>query len=105
MFVGAIELNNDAYQCQVGRATYIEKVQIWDSKTQKLSDFTTRFTSTVDIQRRLIYGSGFTFFLAPVGFQVPTNSAGGFLGLYNVTTINSPNQILHIEFDTNPDPD
>ncbi|XP_021631403.1 L-type lectin-domain containing receptor kinase IX.1 [Manihot esculenta] len=105
VFVGAIELNNDAYQCQVGRATYIEKVQIWDSKTQKLSDFTTRFTSTVDIQRRLIYGSGFTFFLAPVGFQVPTNSAGGFLGLYNVTTINSPNQILHIEFDTNPDPD
>ncbi|KAF2283877.1 hypothetical protein GH714_016752 [Hevea brasiliensis] len=102
--VGAIELNSDAYQCQVGRATYAEKVKIWDSKTQKLSDFTTRFTSTVDIQRRLFYSSGFTFFLAPVGFQVPMNSVGGFLGLYNITTMNSTNQILHVEFDTNSDP-
>ncbi|KAF2283872.1 hypothetical protein GH714_016705 [Hevea brasiliensis] len=103
-YVGAIELNSDTYQCQVGRATYAEKVKIWDSKTQKLSDFTTRFTSTVDIQRRLIYTSGFTFFLAPVGFQVPMNSAGGFLGLYNITTMNSTNQVLHVEFDTNSDP-
>ncbi|KAJ9177473.1 hypothetical protein P3X46_012689 [Hevea brasiliensis] len=102
--VGAIELNSDTYQCQVGRATYAEKVQVWDSKTQKLSDFTTRFTSTVDIQRRFIYTSGFAFFLAPVGFQVPVNSVGGFLGLYNITTMNSTNQVLHIEFDTNPDP-
>ncbi|KAJ9177472.1 hypothetical protein P3X46_012688 [Hevea brasiliensis] len=102
--VGAIELNSDTYQCQVGRATYEEKVKIWDSKTQKLSDFTTRFTSTVDIQRRLFYTSGFTFFLAPVGFQVPMNSAGGFLGLYNITTMNSTNQVLHVEFDTNSDP-
>ncbi|KAF2283878.1 hypothetical protein GH714_016754 [Hevea brasiliensis] len=102
--VGAIELNSDTYQCQVGRATYAEKVQVWDSKTQKLSDFTTRFTSTVDIQRRFIYTSGFAFFLAPVGFQVPVNSVGGFLGLYNITTMNSTNQVLHIEFDANPDP-
>ncbi|GAB4847190.1 hypothetical protein Ancab_026200 [Ancistrocladus abbreviatus] len=40
------------------------------------------------------YGYGLAFFMAPVGFQIPPNLYGGFLGLFNTTTSNSTrNQI------------
>ncbi|KAI6676297.1 hypothetical protein NL676_037093 [Syzygium grande] len=43
------------------------------------------------------------FFLAPVGFLIPPNSAGGgFLGLFNDSTFKagSQNQIVMVEFQT-----
>ncbi|GMY12055.1 L-type lectin-domain containing receptor kinase IX.1-like [Fagus crenata] len=47
------------------------------------------------------YGHGLAFFLAPVGFEIPPNSAGGFLGLFNTTTSDSSqNQIVLVEFDS-----
>ncbi|EEF35157.1 kinase, putative [Ricinus communis] len=73
--VGAIELNSDSYMCQVGRATYAEKVPIWDSQTNRLSDFSTHFTFFIDVLASPSYGSGLSFFLAPYGFPIPTNSA------------------------------
>ncbi|WCJ32025.1 Concanavalin A-like lectin protein kinase family protein [Euphorbia peplus] len=106
--VGGINLNSDTFQCQVGHATYAQNIKIWDSKTQKLTNFSTRFSSMVDVQRRgnNQYGSGFSFFLAPTDFRVPLNSAGAFMGLYNITTKNSSSsQIVHIEFDSVPDPE
>ncbi|KAJ7943780.1 putative Kinase [Quillaja saponaria] len=52
------------------------------------------------------YGHGLVFFLAPVGFQIPPNSAGGFLGLFNTTTSDSSrNQIVLVEFDSYPNPE
>ncbi|CAL1377525.1 unnamed protein product [Linum trigynum] len=40
------------------------------------------------------------------GKEKPANSADRFLGLYNLTTSNSArNQILHVEFDTFPNPE
>ncbi|XP_065875587.1 L-type lectin-domain containing receptor kinase IX.1-like [Euphorbia lathyris] len=105
--VGGIKLNSDTFQCQAGHATYAQKIKLWDSTTHELTNFSTRFSSIVDVQRREFnkYGSGFAFFLAPVDYRVPLNSAGGFLGLYNITTMNSsPGQIVHIEFDSVPDP-
>ncbi|XP_065873086.1 L-type lectin-domain containing receptor kinase IX.1-like [Euphorbia lathyris] len=104
-YVGAIELNSDSYMCQVGRATYAQKVPLWDSQTAKLSDFSTHFSFFIDVLASPSYGSGLSFFLAPSEFPIPTNSACGFLGLYNLTTINSTNnQIFHIEFDSYSDP-
>ncbi|CAM8891734.1 unnamed protein product [Rhodiola kirilowii] len=51
---------------------------------------------------RVDYGSGLAFFLAPVGFNIPPNSIGGFLGLFNTTTTDSSrNQIVSVEFDSN----
>ncbi|KAJ9177469.1 hypothetical protein P3X46_012685 [Hevea brasiliensis] len=104
--VGSVEFNSDTYMCQVGRITYAEKVPLWDPQTRKLTDFTNHFSFYVDVQGRTSYAAGFAFFLSPVGFHIPPNSAGGFLGLFNITTSDSPqNQIVHIEIDSFPNPE
>ncbi|XVE83033.1 hypothetical protein DITRI_Ditri16bG0054300 [Diplodiscus trichospermus] len=104
--VGALEFNKINYICRVGWATYAERVRIWDSNTGKLSDFTSRFTFTIDTQASSTYGHGAAFFLAPVGSQIPPNSAGGFFGLFNTTTSDSSmNQIVLVEFDSFPNPE
>ncbi|XP_058187122.1 L-type lectin-domain containing receptor kinase IX.1-like [Rhododendron vialii] len=103
---GAVEFNSLTYLCHVGWATYAERVQLWDSKTGKLSDFTTNFSFIIDTLESSTYGHGLAFFLAPVGFQIPPNSAGGFLGLFNTTTSNSAeNQMVTVEFDSYPNPE
>ena len=104
--VGAIEFNKINYLCRVGWATYAEGVRLWDSNTGKLSDFTSRFSVTIDTQGSSTYGHGVAFFLASVGSQIPPNSAGGFLGLFNTTTSDSStNQIVLVEFDTFSNPE
>ncbi|KAF8017582.1 hypothetical protein BT93_H2690 [Corymbia citriodora subsp. variegata] len=101
--VGAVNMTSYFYACHVGRATYNEKVRLWDSGSGKLSDFTTHFQFSIDAigKPQGPYGAGFAFFMAPVGFQIPVNSIGGFLGLFNTTNKDSSqNQIIHVEFDT-----
>ncbi|KAJ6933182.1 hypothetical protein NC651_008562 [Populus alba x Populus x berolinensis] len=104
--VGRIEFNSDTYMCQVGRAIYAKKVPLWDSSTTRLTDFSTHFSFDIDIEGRTSYAAGFAFFIAPVEFHIPPNSAGGFLGLYNITTSDSQqNHIVHIEFDSFANPE
>lgn len=111
--VGAIELINKInYLCRVGWATYPGKFPLYDPKTENLADFTTHFSFTIDTQDRPVYGHGIAFFLAPLGFQIPPNSAGGFLGLFNTTTtVDSPGgsggsyPIVVVEFDSFPNPE
>ncbi|PIN24242.1 Serine/threonine protein kinase [Handroanthus impetiginosus] len=102
---GKIELNKlDIYR--VGQIIYNGKVPIWDSNFGKLADFTTHFSFTIDTKNRSDHGDGIAFFLAPVGFRAPLNSAAFFLGLFN--TINpdvSQTQIVAIEFDSAPTTD
>nr|XP_043635071.1 L-type lectin-domain containing receptor kinase IX.1-like [Erigeron canadensis] len=99
--VGAIEFNKVNYLTRVGHAIYADTVPIWVRKTGKVTDFTTHFTFIIDTQAQSSYGHGLAFFLAPVGFQIPPNSAGGFLGLFNTTyTDSSRNQMIVIEFDS-----
>nr|KAJ0224068.1 hypothetical protein LSAT_V11C200079690 [Lactuca sativa] len=99
--LGDIEFNRVNYLNRVGQAVYADTIPIWDRKSGKVSDFTTRFTFIIDTQAQYSYGHGFAFFLAPVGFQTPRNSAGGFLGLFNTTYTDSPrNQMIVIEFDS-----
>ncbi|KAJ6705939.1 hypothetical protein OIU79_010572 [Salix purpurea] len=104
--VGRIDFNSDTYMCQVGRATYATKVPLWDSSTARLTDFSTHFSFFIDIEGRTSYAAGFAFFIAPVEFHIPPNSAGGFLGLYNMTTSDShQNHIVHVEFDSFANPE
>ncbi|XP_058772100.1 L-type lectin-domain containing receptor kinase IX.1-like [Vicia villosa] len=92
---------NELYTCQTGRVFYSEKVLIWNSKTGQLTDFTTHYTFIIDTQNRSSYGHGLAFFLVPFRFEIPLNSDGGFMGLFNTTTMDSPsNQIVHVEFDS-----
>ncbi|XP_076949899.1 L-type lectin-domain containing receptor kinase IX.1-like [Bidens hawaiensis] len=104
--VGTIEFNKVNYLTRVGQAIYHDTIPIWDRKSGKLTDFTTHFTFVIDTQGQSLYGHGFTFFLAPVTFQIPPNSAGGFLGLFNTTYTDSPrNQMIVIEFDSFVNPE
>ncbi|CAK7339757.1 unnamed protein product [Dovyalis caffra] len=103
---GSIEFNMVNYINRVGWATYPERVRLWDSSSGKVSDFTSHFTFTIDTLGAPNYGHGLAFFLAPVGFEIPPNSAGGFLGLFNTTTMKpSQNQIVSVEFDSFPNPE
>ncbi|XP_004509713.1 L-type lectin-domain containing receptor kinase IX.1-like [Cicer arietinum] len=99
---GEVDFNiNDKYTCQVGRVMYSKKVLLWDSKTGQLTDFTTHYTFVIDTQNSQTYGHGLAFFLATFGIEIPPNSSGGFLGLFNTTTMDSSsNQIVHVEFDS-----
>ncbi|KAJ7943779.1 putative Kinase [Quillaja saponaria] len=104
--VGAIEFNKFNYLCRVGWAIYAKKVPLWDSNTGKQSDFTSHYSFIIDTQGRSPYGHGLVFFLAPVGFQIPPNSAGGFLGLFNTTNSDSTrNQVVLVEFDSYSNPE
>ncbi|KAF3439166.1 hypothetical protein FNV43_RR18479 [Rhamnella rubrinervis] len=104
--VGAVEFNDVDYLCRVGRVISAERVRLFDAKTKELSDFATRFSFFIDTLGRTPYAAGFAFFLAPVGFQIPPNSAGGFLGLFNTTTSDSPqNRIVLVEFDSFSNPE
>ncbi|XWS41681.1 hypothetical protein CRYUN_Cryun17cG0103400 [Craigia yunnanensis] len=72
---------------------------LWDSSTGRLSDFNTRFSFDIYLEGST-YGHELAFFLATVGSQIPPNSVGGFLGLFNTTTSDSSqNQIVLVEFD------
>ncbi|GAU40349.1 hypothetical protein TSUD_154460 [Trifolium subterraneum] len=94
---------NELYSCQIGRVLYSEKVLIWDSKTGQLTDFTTHYTFIINTQNHTSYGHGLAFFMVPFGFEFPLNSDGGFMGLFNTTTMDSPgNQMVHVEFDSYP---
>ncbi|KAB2627949.1 L-type lectin-domain containing receptor kinase IX.1-like [Pyrus ussuriensis x Pyrus communis] len=95
------ELNNHPELFSVGRCTYTEPFHLWDSTTGSLASFSTHFSFTIQSYGRE-FGDGFAFFLAPVGFSIPPNSAGGGLGLFNSTTdfAKSENKIVTVEFDT-----
>ncbi|KAH1082565.1 hypothetical protein J1N35_022326 [Gossypium stocksii] len=104
--IGTIEFNLVNFINRVGWAAYADEVLLWDSETGKISDFNTRFSFEIDTQGVPLYGHGLCFFLAPVGSLIPPNSAGGFLGLFNTTTSDSPsNQIVSIEFDSFHNPE
>ncbi|MBA0696217.1 hypothetical protein Goari_002791 [Gossypium aridum] len=74
---------------------------MWDLKTGKLSDFSTRFAFSIDIQDASDYGHGFVFFLAAAGSQLQLNSRAGRLGLFNTSQwVSTLGQVVIVEFDT-----
>ncbi|KAA8537308.1 hypothetical protein F0562_027005 [Nyssa sinensis] len=104
--IGSVELSSANYYGTIGRATYTHRLQLWDSGTGILSHFTTQFSFIIGTQGSPLNGDGLVFFLAPVDFQIPPNSAGGFLGLFNYrNAFSSKNKIVLVEFDTFPNPD
>ncbi|PIN26208.1 Serine/threonine protein kinase [Handroanthus impetiginosus] len=81
--VGEIQFNSLIFAGRVAQVIYSGKVLLWDSNLKKLTDFTTRFPFTVDTQNSSEYGYGIAFFLAPIGFQIPPNSATEFDSFVN----------------------
>ncbi|KAK9949155.1 hypothetical protein M0R45_004692 [Rubus argutus] len=101
---GVVELNTAAGYFRVGWATYAEPLHLWEGSLA--ADFTTNFSFIVDTLNNTKFGDGFAFFLAPVHYPMPPNSAGCDLGLFNTTTRfeASQNQLVLVEFDTFSNP-
>ena len=81
---------------------YAEPVRLWDAKTGRLTDFTTHFTFVINAVNISEHGDGLSFLISKFQSNIPNNSSGGFLGLFNsATAFNmSLNQIVAVEFDT-----
>ncbi|KAJ4978152.1 hypothetical protein NE237_008932 [Protea cynaroides] len=87
---------NQSNIANFGRATYSKPIQLWDSTTGKLADFSTHCSFMINGSTIV---NGLAFFLAPNGSTAPPNSTGGFLGLVNSTSNNATN-IIAVEYDT-----
>ncbi|KAK0586169.1 hypothetical protein LWI29_002113 [Acer saccharum] len=82
-------------------------VPLWDSSTGQISNFTTRFSFVIDTLNSFTSGDDLAFFLAPFGYQIPQNSVGGCVGLFNTTQATASlfkSQVVLVEFDTFSDP-
>ena len=101
---GVVDMTRVDIQARVDWVIYAKNVPLWDSYTGKLTDFSTRFSFTIGSVGlgTSDFGDGLAFFLAPAGFDnIAPNTAGGGLGLFNVTTMRSPqNHIVLVEFDS-----
>ncbi|KAF8404744.1 hypothetical protein HHK36_009633 [Tetracentron sinense] len=105
-FDGSIQLTNHqvdlSTNMSAGRAIYKEPVRLWDSKTRRLTDFTTHFSFIIQAIDKFLPGDGLAFFLAPSNSSFPANSSGEFLGLFSKKTAfnRTENQIVAVEFDS-----
>ncbi|XP_030450922.1 L-type lectin-domain containing receptor kinase IX.1-like [Syzygium oleosum] len=102
---GSVELTDSTTpqpSFQVGRIQYSKPIDLWDSVTGRQADFFSRFSFTITPFNSTLYCDGMAFFLAPVGFTIPPNSGGPFLGLFNASTADGGprNQIVTVESDT-----
>ncbi|KAJ1406987.1 Serine/threonine-protein kinase, active site [Sesbania bispinosa] len=86
----------------VGRASFDQPVKLWDRGTKELTDFTTHFSFVMRAVDQTQVGDGLSFFIAPFQSEIPTNSSGGYLGLFNKEDAfnTSKNQIVAVEFDS-----
>ncbi|KAF7127397.1 hypothetical protein RHSIM_Rhsim11G0142900 [Rhododendron simsii] len=87
----------------VGKATYIESLHLWDKSTQKLANFNTHFVFVIDSQESLKFADGFTFFLAPDEWN---STGGGAMGLPIDTPFSTTptSRFVAVEFDTYGNP-
>lgn len=91
-----------------GRASYAEPMHLWDASTGRLTDFHTEFFFIIKAVNTTspLHGDGLSFFIAPFESNIPNNSSGGYLGLFNPEFALTPsrNQIVAVEFDNYKNP-
>ncbi|XWS54602.1 hypothetical protein CRYUN_Cryun10bG0102800 [Craigia yunnanensis] len=89
-----------------GRAYYAEPFQLWDPRTNIVTDFTTSFDFAIlfveqQYNSSLESGGVALFITSNESLTTPINSVGEWLGLFNQTINgNSLNQMVAVEFDT-----
>ncbi|CAN6338996.1 unnamed protein product [Urochloa humidicola] len=90
----------------VGRATYAQKVPLWDGATGEMASFTTSFYFRISRDNGSYAGDGMAFFLGrPEPAGIPPNSTGRGLGLVPVSANGTGDgsggsSIVAVEFDT-----
>ncbi|KAL4620477.1 hypothetical protein ACB092_06G157000 [Castanea dentata] len=96
------DLANSLLNYSVGRALYYELVHLWDKITGWLTNFTTHFFFIIAGVDGHVSANGLAFFIAPIGSDIPNNSAGEYLGLFsNESALNAiEKKNVAVEFDT-----
>lgn len=88
----------------VGRATYTEPIQLWNSTTGRLAGFSTHFSFTIIGLNSTSYGDGITFFLSSDASSDPPPSSSDYGGLALFSTgkpgNTSESNTVAVEFDT-----
>ncbi|XVF44888.1 hypothetical protein PTKIN_Ptkin02bG0159500 [Pterospermum kingtungense] len=93
-------------QNSTGRVHYAQPFQLWDPRTNKVTDFTTSFDFAISFgkeQYNSSVGSGGAalFLTSEKSLIAPMNSSGGWLGLFNESIDgNSSNEMVAVELDT-----
>ncbi|KAF7126515.1 hypothetical protein RHSIM_Rhsim11G0140800 [Rhododendron simsii] len=83
---------------QVGKATYIHQLDLWDETTGKLTDFNTHFVFVIASYGNESFADGLTFFLVRDASQI--SSGGGAMGLPHPDLIKNTSTFVAVEFDT-----
>nr|BAJ93007.1 predicted protein [Hordeum vulgare subsp. vulgare]BAJ98528.1 predicted protein [Hordeum vulgare subsp. vulgare] len=84
----------------VGRASYAQKVPLWNGATGEMASFTTNFSFQIT-PLKPVSGEGMAFFLGHFPSEIPPQSAGGSLGLLPALINGTgPTRIVAVEFDT-----
>ncbi|KAK7270327.1 hypothetical protein RIF29_23388 [Crotalaria pallida] len=87
----------------VGRALYSTPVRLSELRTGRIATFDTNFTFVVNSLAApdQVPADGLAFFIAPINTTIPSNSSGGYLGLFSPQTAlnRSMNQVVAVEFD------
>ncbi|XP_037439744.1 L-type lectin-domain containing receptor kinase IX.1-like [Triticum dicoccoides] len=95
---------SDAHiQYSTGRASYVDKVPLWNSATGETASFTTTFSFriTPDRDSPSNAGDGMAFFLGHFPSVIPPKSEGGSLALLpGLTNGTGDSRIVAVEFDT-----
>jgi serine/threonine protein kinase len=89
----------------LGRVTYSKLFHLWDINTSQVTDFTTRFSFTINTPNKTNHGDGITFYLAHPNFPLPVPRDGSGIGLVSRIQLNNPNfakenPFVAVEFDT-----
>ncbi|XP_004514830.1 putative bark agglutinin LECRPA3 [Cicer arietinum] len=95
---GILALTNPADpKWTTGRVLYATPVPIWDSTSGHVASFVASFSFSVEDFRGYKPADGIIFFLAPSDTVIPSNSAGGQLGVVDAN--NAFNRFVGVEFD------
>ncbi|GAU49815.1 hypothetical protein TSUD_85390 [Trifolium subterraneum] len=89
----------------LGRVTYSKLFHLWDINTNQVTDFTTRFSFTINTPNKTNHGDGITFYLAHPNFPLPVPRDGSGIGLVSPVKLNNinftkENPFVAVEFDT-----
>ncbi|XP_017702031.1 L-type lectin-domain containing receptor kinase IX.1-like [Phoenix dactylifera] len=89
-----------------GRIAYSEPVPIWDKDSDELADFNTCFSFVINGFNKTVSADGLAFFLSSFPSEIPDNSYGGALGLFNLAGANTTaDRVVAVEFDTFKNPE
>ncbi|KAG6511295.1 hypothetical protein ZIOFF_029354 [Zingiber officinale] len=97
----------DDMQSSLGRAVYVDPLLLWNNE-DNLTDFSTHFAFIINPNGQEHPGDGMAFFLSPFPSNIPNNTGGCGLGVFNVsvcmygTDSNFSEPIVAVEFDTFP---